>query len=79
MPVVPIDRGLVAVVPELAEVADGAIEYVDPVTLCGRCRLSFIRHPSMTEGNVSTWWLCPPCRNRVSGRIRLLGKALTER
>ena len=75
MPAVPIDRPLIAAVPELADVTAGAIQYVDPITICGRCRLSFLRHPSMTEGNFATWWLCPPCRNRVSGRIRLLGKS----
>ena len=41
----------------------------DLVRLCGRCRLSFVRHPSTDLDTSATWWLCPSCR------IRLLGDA----
>ena len=39
----------------------------DPVTRCGRCRLNFVRHPSITPGDSARWWLCPPCRTRLLG------------
>ncbi len=70
MPVVPIDQPVVTVLPELAEVAEGPEDYADPVTRCARCRLTFLRHPSVTADDAAEWWLCPPCRNRLSGRNR---------
>lgn len=39
----------------------------DPVTRCGRCRLNFVRHPSISAGDLPKWWLCPPCRSRLLG------------
>jgi len=39
----------------------------DPVTRCGRCRLNFVRHPSISPGDAPRWWLCPPCRSRLLG------------
>ena len=39
----------------------------DLVTKCGRCRLSFVRHPSVIPGDSSKWWLCPPCRAGLLG------------
>lgn len=38
-----------------------------PVAKCGRCRLSFVLHPSATPGDSPKWWLCPPCRARLLG------------
>jgi hypothetical protein len=37
------------------------------VTRCGRCRLNFVRHPSISPGDSPRWWLCPPCRSRLLG------------
>jgi hypothetical protein len=37
------------------------------VTRCGRCRLNFVRHPSISTGDAPRWWLCPPCRSRLLG------------
>jgi len=34
---------------------------------CGRCRLSFVRHPSSDLDRSTKWWLCPPCRARLLG------------
>jgi hypothetical protein len=39
----------------------------DAVTRCGRCRLNFVRHPSISVGDPPRWWLCPPCRSRLLG------------
>ena len=67
MPVVPPRRSLVAVAPLRAPVAREANdEFADRVK-CGRCRLSFVRHPSIVPGSSSKWWLCPPCRSRLLG------------
>ena len=34
---------------------------------CGRCRLSFVRHPSIDLDRSAKWWLCLPCRLRLLG------------
>ena len=34
---------------------------------CGRCRLSFVRHPSSDLDKSTKWWLCPQCRARLLG------------
>ena len=39
----------------------------DLVTKCGRCRLPFIRHPSIAPGDSPKWWLCTSCRTRLLG------------
>ena len=39
----------------------------DAMTKCGRCRLNFVRHPSVGPDDSSKWWLCPPCRSRLLG------------
>lgn len=58
---------LLAVAPQLAEVEIEENESGDPVTKCGRCRLNFVRHPSISPGDSPRWWLCPPCRSRLLG------------
>lgn len=35
------------------------------VTKCRRCRLGFVRHPSIGPGDSPRWWLCPLCRTRL--------------
>ena len=55
----------VAVAPELP--GTRANENRELVTRCGRCRLNFVRHPSITPSHSSKWWLCPPCRTRLLG------------
>jgi hypothetical protein len=67
MAVSPFPVPLAAVAPQLPEVdahenADG-----DAVTKCGRCRLNFVRHPSISPGDSPKWWLCAPCRTRLLG------------
>jgi hypothetical protein len=42
-------------------------EGAEPVTRCGRCRLNFVRHPSISAEDSPRWWLCPPCRARLLG------------
>jgi hypothetical protein len=42
-------------------------EGAEPDTKCGRCRLTFVRHPSISAGDAPRWWLCPPCRSRLLG------------
>lgn len=42
---------------------------VEAQRACGRCRMSFARHPSIDLDKSSKWWLCPQCR------VRLLGDA----
>jgi hypothetical protein len=66
MPVIPIRRPF-AVAP--AETVDGAgkHENLDPLTKCARCRLTFIRHPSIGLDASAEWWLCPPCRRGLLG------------
>lgn len=44
-----------------------ADERPDLVTKCGRCRLHFVRHPSIVPSDAPKWWLCPPCRTRLLG------------
>ncbi len=36
---------------------------------CERCRLSFVRHPSISDEDSKAWKLCSPCRGvvRVKG------------
>lgn len=68
MPVVPINRPVVAVVaPELPDDDTEANENADPVTTCARCRLRFVRHPSIGLSDLAKWWLCPQCRDRLLG------------
>ena len=67
MSVVPIHPPLLAVAPALPDVDTEANELVDPVK-CGRCRLSFLQHPSVVPGDSARWWLCPPCRARLLGQ-----------
>lgn len=67
MPVGPIAVPLV-VVPTLEPEADEELEEApEPVTTCGRCRLSFVRHPSISPVDSPKWWLCPACRARLLG------------
>jgi len=58
---------LVAVATESSEGVAEVNEDGDPVTRCGRCRLTFVRHPSISAGDPPRWWLCPPCRSRLLG------------
>jgi hypothetical protein len=67
MSVVPIHPPLVAIAPVLPGEDVDANELTDPVK-CGRCRLSFVRHPSIAPGDSARWWLCPPCRDRLLGQ-----------
>ena len=67
MPVVPIRRPFAAVTAEIVDMDAGAHEGADPLTKCGRCRLSFLRHPSIGLGDSAKWWLCPPCRSALLG------------
>jgi hypothetical protein len=39
------------------------------VVKCGRCRLSFVRDPSVDLSDSPRWWLCPPCRARLLGDV----------
>ena len=74
MPVVPLVRPPAAPAANLhrSDGRDGAGYDVDDlVTKCGRCRLSFVRHPSIDLDSSARWWLCPSCR------LRLLGDAST--
>lgn len=67
MAVPPLHPPLVAVAPQLPEADPDENENGDPVTRCGRCRLNFVRHPSISPGDSPRWWLCPPCRSRLLG------------
>ena len=67
MAVSPIHPPLVAVASPLPEIDQDENENGDPVTRCGRCRLNFVRHPSISPGDSPRWWLCPPCRSRLLG------------
>jgi hypothetical protein len=67
MAVSPIHPPLVAVASQLPEIDPDENENGDPVTRCGRCRLNFVRHPSISPGDSPRWWLCPPCRSRLLG------------
>jgi hypothetical protein len=53
--------------PEPTDLGPEADQDPDRVTKCGRCRLSFVRHPSIVPGDSPRWWLCPPCRSRLLG------------
>jgi hypothetical protein len=39
-----------------------------PMMKCERCRLSFVRHPSISDDDSKAWKLCSPCRGVVRGR-----------
>jgi hypothetical protein len=67
MAVPPTHPPLVAVASQLPEIDPDENENGDPVTRCGRCRLNFVRHPSISPGDSPRWWLCPPCRSRLLG------------
>jgi hypothetical protein len=67
MVVLPLHPPLLAVAPQLPDVDDDDSENGDAVTKCGRCRLNFVRHPSISPGDSPRWWLCPPCRSRLLG------------
>jgi hypothetical protein len=67
MSVVPIRPTRVAITPELPGVDAEEIELLEPVK-CGRCRLSFVQHPSIVPGDSARWWVCPPCRDRLLGK-----------
>jgi len=68
--VVPTDPHMTLVVAEPlgADVESESDELdAEAVTKCGRCRLNFVRHPSISPGDSPRWWLCPPCRSRLLG------------
>ena len=67
MSVGPLRSPIVAVAPESPKMSTELDELPGPVTKCGRCRLSFPRHPSVVPGDSARWWLCPPCRIRLLG------------
>ena len=67
MPVMPIGGGHVAVAPELPDANTEDNEEADPLTKCGRCRLSFVGHRSIASSDQAKWWLCPECRSRLLG------------
>lgn len=48
-----------------------AVAEDDPrqVSKCGRCRLTFVRDPSLDPSDSPKWWLCPPCRARLLGDV----------
>lgn len=53
--------------PQLPDLDPDEDESGDAVSKCGRCRLNFVRHPSIGPGDSPRWWLCPPCRSRLLG------------
>jgi hypothetical protein len=69
MSVAPPYPPLAAVATEVphADVDENVDENGESVTKCGRCRLTFVRHPSISAGDAPRWWLCPPCRSRLLG------------
>ena len=67
MSAVPIRPPLVAVASALPDQDTETNELTDPV-ICGRCRLSFVQHPSVVPGDFTRWWLCPPCRDWFLGQ-----------
>jgi len=67
MTVAPFHPPLSAVAAPLADLDIDDDDNGDPVTRCGRCRLNFVRHPSITAGDSAKWWLCSPCRSRLLG------------
>ena len=73
MSVAPPYPPLSAVAPDVSPANEDVDEDVDvgengeSVTKCGRCRLTFVRHPSISVGDAPRWWLCPPCRSRLLG------------
>ena len=38
-----------------------------PTQLCNRCRKSFARDGAEVHAVVASWWLCPPCREKLIG------------
>jgi hypothetical protein len=69
MSVVPIGRAVTAVAAVAPDLVPDDLEQDDAMTVCGRCRLSFVRHPSIGSEDSSKWWLCPPCRTRMLGDV----------
>ena len=69
MSVVPLRPPLTLIAPQPCEVdsEEDENESGDPVTKCGRCRINFVRHPSISLDDSAKWWLCPPCRSRLLG------------
>jgi len=66
MPAVPTNRPLFPVAADLSDDDVEASDDSDSVQ-CGRCRLNFIRHPSIGAGDPPKWWVCPECRRRLLG------------
>ena len=58
---------LVAVATPLPDVDEQENVDGDSLTKCGRCRLNFVRHPSISADDSPKWWLCAPCRARLLG------------
>lgn len=69
MPVAPFHPPLTLMAPQPCEVEadEDGNDRGDPVTRCGRCRLNFVRHPSISPDDSAKWWLCSPCRSRLLG------------
>jgi hypothetical protein len=63
MPILSIVRSAAATEMLDEEAQDQA--FADPWRKCGRCRLTFVRHPSIDLDKSGEWWLCPPCRIRL--------------
>jgi hypothetical protein len=67
MSVSPLHPPLAAIASPMPDVEEDENESGEAVTRCGRCRLNFVRHPSISPGDSPRWWLCSPCRSRLLG------------
>ncbi len=67
MSVAPLVPALALTGPAPGDVDQEELESDDSVTTCGRCRVNFVRHPSIGTDDEARWWLCPPCRSRLLG------------
>jgi len=39
-----------------------------PRRKCSRCQLLFDGDPTLDNGGLAEWWLCPPCRSSLLAR-----------
>ena len=67
MSAVPIRPPLVAVASAPPDQDTETNELTDHVK-CGRCRLSFVQHPSVVPDDFTRRWLCPSCRDWLLGQ-----------
>jgi hypothetical protein len=50
-----------------------------PARQCGRCRAMFAGDPTLNPTALPDWWVCPPCRAALFGRVSVPSEGRSRR